>query len=232
MNAKTFFSIATILLGYGLIIGGFTLFGKSLENEIKILDIVVSCLLFTTTVRFYFFPWIDTTNAAHKEAGTLGIRFFVMTGCSMLALGIMVYGIVCRAAFEYQLLGQTAVLFLALTGYVSMLHSGEKVQRIHKQEQLAVQGKIALQSAMDDLMDDAARLENLAPSLRNRLERIRESVRFITPSTNPEACDLESRCCRTIEDLKVSLRNTSLNRDRIAEEVECLERSLTRRKKY
>ena len=86
MNAKTFFSIATILLGYGLIIGGFTLFGKSLENEIKILDIVVSCLLFTTTVRFYFFPWIDTTNAAHKEAGTLGIRFIVMTGCSMLAL--------------------------------------------------------------------------------------------------------------------------------------------------
>ena len=71
MNAKSFYNVLAILLGYGLIIASFIIFGESLDTNIKILDIVVSCFIFTQFTQFSLFPMINFSDSAHKEVGMM-----------------------------------------------------------------------------------------------------------------------------------------------------------------
>ena len=66
MTAKRFYNILAILLGYGLIIGGFLVFGDSLEDKVKILDIIVSCLIFTQFVQFSLVAGVDFVESSHR----------------------------------------------------------------------------------------------------------------------------------------------------------------------
>ena len=103
MTAKRFYNILAILLGYGLIIGGFLVFGDSLEDKVKILDIIVSCLIFTQFVQFSLFPLINFGDSSHKEVGMMGIHIYVLNFCCIVSIGIMIYGIIYHIPFKFQL---------------------------------------------------------------------------------------------------------------------------------
>lgn len=232
MTAKRFYNILAILLGYGLIIGGFLVFGESLENKVKILDIIVSCLIFTQFVQFTLFSLINFRDSSHKEVGMMGIHFFVLNFCCIISIGIMLYGIIYHIPFKFQLISQLVVLFILLVGRVATLHAGEKVQQIHRKEQVIMHGKLSLKSVMDDFMDDIAIVKNLNPIAKQKLQNIHESMRFLSPSSNSEALRLDEQFSQSVEDLKILMRNTNLNQEKILEEIEHLERIFSRRKKY
>lgn len=232
MTAKRFYNILAILLGYGLIICGFLVFGESLENKVKILDIIVSCLIFTQFVQFSLFPLINFGDSSHKEVGMMGIHIYVLNFCCIVSIGIMLYGIIYHIPFKFQLMGQLVILFILLVGRVATLHAGEKVQQIHRKEQVIMHGKLSLKSIMDDLMDDIATIKHLDPIAKQKLIIIHDSMRFISPSSNSEAIRFDEQFSKSVEDLKVLMRNTNLNGDKILEEIEHIERILTRRKMY
>lgn len=232
MTAKRFYNILAILLGYGLIICGFLVFGESLENKVKILDIIVSCLIFTQFVQFSLFPLINFGDSSHKEVGMMGIHIYVLNFCCIVSIGIMLYGIIYHIPFKFQLMSQLVILFILLVGRVATLHAGEKVQQIHRKEQVIMHGKLSLKSIMDDLMDDIATIKHLDPIAKQKLINIHDSMRFISPSSNSEAIRFDEQFSKSVEDLKVLMRNTNLNGDKILEEIEHIERILTRRKMY
>lgn len=232
MNAKRIYNILAIILGYGLIIGGFIVFGERLETKIKILDIIVLCLIFTQFVQFTLFPLINFGDPAHKEVGMMGIHIAVLISCCTLSLGLMICGIIYELPFKFQLMGQLTILFILLIGRVATLYSGEKVQQIYAKEQKIQEGKVSLRSVMDDFSDYMATIRQLDPVTVAKLNTIRESMRFITPSGNPDAKMFDSQFVQSIDNLKVLMRDTSINKDKILEEVEHLERILARRKKY
>lgn len=232
MTAKRFYNILAILLGYGLIIGGFLVFGDSLEDKVKILDIIVSCLIFTQFVQFSLFPLINFGDSSHKEVGMMGIHIYVLNFCCIVSIGIMIYGIIYHIPFKFQLMGQLVVLFILLVGRVATLHAGEKVQQIHRKEQVIMHGKLSLKSVMDDFMDDIAIVKDLDPIAKQKLQKIHESMRFLSPSSNSEALRFDEQFSQSVEDLKILMRNTNLNKEKILEETEHLERILSRRKKY
>lgn len=232
MKAKRFYNILAILLGYGLIIGGFLVFGESLENRVKILDIIVSCLIFTQFVQFSLFPLINFGDSSHKEVGMMGIHLFVLNFCCIISIGIMLCGIIYHIPFKFQLMGQLVVLFILLIGRVGTLYAGEKVQQIHRKEQVIMHGKLSLKSVMDNFMDDIAIVKDLDPIVKQKLQIIHESMRFLSPSSNSEALIFDEQFSQSVEDLKILMRNTNLNKEKILEETEHLERILSRRKKY
>lgn len=232
MTAKRFYNILAILLGYGLIIGGFLVFGESLENRVKILDIIVSCLIFTQFVQFSLFPLINFGDSSHKEVGMIGILLYVLIFCCIMSIGIMLYGIIYHISFKFQLMGQLVVLFILLVGRVATLHAGKKVQQIHRKEQVIMHGKLSLKSVMDDFMDDIAIVKDLDPIAKQKLQNIHESMRFLSPSSNSEALRFDEQFSQSVEDLKILMRNTNLNKENILEETEHLERILSRRKEY
>ena len=232
MTAKRFYNILAILLGYGLILGGFLVFGESLENKVKILDIIVSCLIFTQFVQFSLFPLINFGDSSHKEVGMMGIHIFVLNFCCIISIGIMLYCIIYHIPFKFQLMGQLVVLFILLVGRVGTLHAGEKVQQIHRKEQVIMHGKLSLKSVMDNFMDDIAIVKDLDPIAKQKLQNIHESMRFLSPSSNSEALIFDEQFSQSVEDLKILMRNTNLNKEKSHEETEHLERILSRRKKY
>lgn len=232
MTAKRFYNILAILLGYGLIIGGFLVFGESLEDKVKILDIIVSCLIFTQFVLFSLFPLINFGDSSHKEVGMMGIHIYVLIFCCIVSFGIMLYGIIYHIPFKFQLMGQLVVLFILIVGRVATLHAGEKVQQIHRKEQVIMHGKLSLKSIMDDFMDDIATVTDLDPIVKQKLTNIHEAMRFLSPSSKSEAIRFDEQFSQSVEDLKIMMRNTNLNREKILEETEHLERTLSRRKKY
>lgn len=232
MTAKKLYNILAILLGYGLIIGGFLVFGKSLEDKVKILDIIVFCLLFTQFVQFSLFPLINVGESSHKEVGMMGIHIYVLTFCCIASIVIMVSGVIYHIPFKFQLMGQLMILFILIVGRVATLHAGEKVQQIHHDEQAIMSGKLSLKGIMDDFMDDIATVRDLDPIAKQKLVNIHESMRFLSPSSKSEAIRFDEQFSQSIEDLKIMLRNINLNREKILEETEHLERILSRRKKY
>lgn len=227
MTAKRFYNILAILLGYGLIIGGFLVFGESLEDKVKILDIIVSCLIFTQFVQFSLFPLINFGDSSHKEVGMMGIHIYVLSFCCIVSIGIMLYGIIYHIPFKFQLMGQLVVLFILLVGRVATLHAGEKVQQIHRKEQVIMHGKLSLKSIMDDFMDDIATVTDLDPIVKQKLTNIHEAMRFLSPSSKSEAIRFDEQFSQSVEDLKIMMRNTNLNREKILEETEHLERTLS-----
>ena len=232
MSAKNVYLVLAVLLGYGLIIGGFVAFGQSLKQSVRVLDIIVSCLIFTQFTQFAIFPLIDRSNDAHKEAGMMGIHFTVLRIYCIAALCVMIGGIVCDVPFRYQLMGQLSLLLLLLLGRVATLHAGEKVERIYKKEEQCMEGKRSLQRIMDDLMEEVACAGALDPEAVGRLRSVHESLRFLTPSTDAEATELDFRFAQTARAIGALLKDPKLNGARIAEEVGRLTRILSKRKRY
>ena len=95
-----------------------------------------------------------------------------------------------------------------------------------------MKGKVSLRIVMDNLMDYLAAVKDLDPLITQRLQSLHESMRFITPSDSNEAKNFDGQFVQSVEDLKVLVRNTTMNKERIEEEVGRLERILARRKKY
>lgn len=232
MNAKKIYRALAILLGYGLIIVCFILFGQSLEKNVRILDIIITCLVFTQFAMFTIFPLVNLNKPAQKEVGMLGIHLVTINIFSMLALGWMICGMLLQIPFKYQLIGQLVILFILFIGRYATFRSGEKVQQIYEKEQNIMEGKVSLRIVMDNLMDYMATVKDLDSSIIQRLQSLHEAMRFITPSDNIEAKNFDGQFVQSVEDLKILVRNTSMNKERIEEEVGRLERILARRKKY
>lgn len=225
---KIFYKALAILLGYGIIIAGFVLFGASLEDDVRILDIVVSCLVFTQLVEFFFFPLIDTSKKAHKEVGMMGIHFTSIGSYFVAVVAIMAAGIYWDLSFTLQLLLQLGALLLLVLGRVATLHAGDKVEQVYQSEQILMDGKLMLKDAMAELMDKVAETDGLTPELKGRLTEVQESVRFVSPSASSEARNLIAQFTSTTANIAVMLRDVKLNAPQLEQEIGRLERIMTK----
>ena len=225
---KIFYKALAILLGYGIIIAGFVLFGESLKDEVRILDIVVSCLVFTQLVEFFFFPLIDTSKKAHKEVGMMGIHFTSIDSYFVAVVAIMAAGIYWDLSFTLQLLLQLGALLLLVLGRVATLHAGDKVEQVYQSEQILMDGKLMLKNAMVELMDKVAETNGLVPELKGRLTEVQESVRFVSPSASAEARNLIAQFTSTTTNIAVMLRDVKLNAPQLEQEIGRLERIMTK----
>lgn len=229
---KLFYKLLAILLGYGLIVASFIVFGSSLSDNVRILDIVVSCVIFTQAVEFLFVPLVNTKDEAQKEVGMMGIHIMFVNAYILLSIGFMLAGMYWNLSFTSQLLMQLGALFVLILGRVFTLHSGDKVKNVYHQEKEKLDSKRQLQRAMDDVMD--ALMHNVLNdmALKDRLQELSDNVRFVSPSTDIEAQHLDKQFTSTAADLVVMLRNVDSNKDRITETVGQLEYLLTKRRKY
>ena len=229
---KTFYKILTVLIGYGLIVASFILLFTWLPDDIRILDIVVTSIIYTQLVEFLFFPLIDLEKKAHKEVGMMGIHLAAINTYAGVAIVIMAVGMIWELSFTWQLLLQLGALLILIIGRVATLHSGEKVEAVYHQEQVLRGGKQQLKAAAESMMDAIVRSSELSPVLVSRIRQMAEDVRYVSPSTDAEALNLELQFTRLSSDLEVVLRQSPQNNDQIAETVGQLEYILAKRKKY
>lgn len=232
MNANIVYRIFSILLGIGLIIGGFIAYGESLETNVLILDVVASCIVYAQFVELLVFPMIRTSRPGHREVGMMGVHYLTITLCAIISLTLVGYGIAYKVEFRHQLMGQLAVLLVLVLGRVSTLTGGEKVKQVYEREQDKMVGKKSLKAAMDEFMLELVYVKEFDKTQRVRLQKLQEDIGYITPSIEYDARRAEDQMTKSLDELKVLLQNAKLNKTKIEEAIIHLEVALSRRKKF
>lgn len=226
---KIYRIIATVL-GAGLIIGIFLLFGEPLDGGVLTLDIIASLIVYLHVVHFFFFPLIDLRKQVHKEAGMLGIHFVAAGGCCTLSILTIVAGIILDLPFLLQLIIQLVLLFLLIVARVATLLSGKKIEGIHAEEKRIMDAKGTLTRSLDDFLDNEPGLKSLNAQELKTLLDLKDALRYLAPSSNAEAKQAESQFTLLLNDLRVMLRNPALNGEKISECVSNLQKTYDRRR--
>lgn len=228
---KDFLRIATFVLGYGLIIGGFILLGgDTLEQRILVLDIVAACAVFTLVSQYLIVPFIDTRDRQGRGVGMLGLNLFFLNVCAVASILIIIGGIVGEWQFKYQLMAQIAVLLVLCLGGFLTLHAGDKVAQVHQSEQRVMAGKASMRDAAAQLLNAAEMAGGVDAAIIARLRQLSDDTRYLSPSANTQAMNLEDVFCQTADqtaDLLVQPEGAQQALQLIAR----LERTLQQRKR-
>ncbi len=231
MNAKNVYITLAVLIGFGVIIGGFVLFGASLPTDIRVMDIIVSCMVFFQVCELFFFPMVNMRSGAKKEVGMMGIHYTVIKIYAVLALAVLIVGIAADLSFKVQLFGQLIAFMILLIGRFATLLSGEHVEKVYIDETAKTEAKATLRRHFEQI-DNMAATTELDAATMQRLSDLVEEMRYVTPSDNPEAIALDERLHDSLDDIASLLRDTRANADAITREIDGIVRTLNRRKKY
>lgn len=232
-NAILFFKLFVTLLGYGLIIGGFIVFGESIPEDVRYLDMVVTCLLYTQLPLLFFFPLINYKDESHKEVGSMGIQMYGFALYTIAAILVIILGLVFEWSFKIQLFIQIGIFFLLILSILASLFASSKVSDRHQVESKMVRDRAMFKMKIAELMDEVVVAGNAIPlSIRQSLEAINDTATYLVPSSKPEASMLEDKCTDLIDEITVLLRNVDLNQEQIAEKIKRLELTLSKRKNY
>jgi hypothetical protein len=231
MNTKNILSWLLLLFGEAIIIAAFVLFRGSMPDNILVLNIIVSSLVYGLFFCNFRAPWIDLKDKTQKQIGAIGISWFAMWFYVIAAIGFMlIANHAYELSFTVQLLVHCGLLFLLLLFVLLSKHSSDKVAEIHAQQTTNRNGILEMKKAMLALKDKISETVGLPDSFVQKINSLEESLRFISPTENSEAHELERSFVETIDAIRFALQNYSLNAEQIDSDIKKCERIYQNRK--
>ena len=231
MNNKRIFSWLLALFGEAIIITAFILFRGNTPNNILILNIAVSSIVYALFFINYSVPWIDLKDKSQKQIGVLGISWFATWIYAIFAIGTIVTAyFVPLLTFTVQLIIHCTLLFFLLMFMLLSRYSAGKVAEVYKEETKNRNGINEMKTAMRQLKDKMNDLSELPEMFIQRINTLEDNLRFISPSGNSEAHDFENSFIETVSKIKIAIPNYSLNEEQIENNVKKLERIYQNRK--
>lgn len=232
MNSKRIFSLLLLLFGEALIIWAFIHFRGSASNNVLTLNIIVSSIIYSLFFIDILVPWIDLNDKSQRRVGSIGVRWFVTWTYASLAVALMLFGNeIVEVKFSTQLIVHAVLFFFLLLGLLGAVHSSGKVRSVHEQETANRSGINELKKAIGSLKDRMNDLSGLPEYLINRVNALEEGIRFISPSNNPEAYEMEDTLIKTINDISYAINNFSMNEEVVELNLRKCERIYQNRKK-
>ena len=231
MSAKNILSWLLLLFGEAIIIAAFILFRGSMPNNILVLNIVVCSLIYGLLFCNFCAPWIDLKDKTQKQIGAMGISWFAVWLYAITAIGFMfVANFAYELTFTVQLIVHCGLLFFLLLWMLLSRHSANKVAEVYHEQTTNRNGILEMKKAMLALKDKISDSENLPDSFVQKVNSLEESLRFISPTENTEAHDLENSFVKTIESIRFALQDYSLNAEQIENSLKKCERIYNNRK--
>lgn len=231
MSTKKILSWLLLLFGEAIIIAAFILFRGSSPNNIFVMNIVVSSLIYGL---FYFnlrAPWIDFKNKTQKQIGAIGISWVAMWFYIIAAIGFMlVANVAFELTFSTQFLVHCGLLFFLFLWLLLSRHSADKVAEVYHEQTINRNGILEMKKAMVVLKDKMSETTDLPISFVQKVNSLEESLRFISPTENSEAHELENSFVKVIESIRFAIQNYSLNAEQIENNFKKCERIYQNRK--
>jgi hypothetical protein len=171
------------------------------------LSVFVLIFLINYIMNFNLFGWgVDFK----KKVSELGIRMVYIRWYTAFAIGVMAAGVPPLLPFRYQLLGQLFGLFTLLTGYIFAFYSSNKAIAVQEEQTKQRAGKEELLVAVNRfetlLIDDPARWKEELP----KVARLKETVRYLSPTNNQTAIQLDSEIINTIQQAHLFAKNLDI----------------------
>ena len=193
------FGFAVLLAGLALIFTGFFLFVPQVNrNNIFWLDLTTACLVFIVTsltelglfgINFDF----------EKQVGGLGIRLVYIRLYSMFAIAIIAIGYFAKVNFNYQLFFQLFAAFILLLGYFFSHVSSGKGVSVQAEQDMQRKGKDEIITALNQFEILFIKDSIMWEGEKQKINSLKEDVRYLSPSNNQSVTDLDSEIVSTIQ---------------------------------
>ena len=164
-----------------------------------------------------FRPFVETESKEQKWVGMLGLHLF---GTTLLLIGTFLTILFCNMMTPpmdanhqlYILLAILAIFFLSR--YFAFM-SYEKVGKIYKKEKSMTNVIDVMKKTMDDLYYQLLQNQSVDLMVKERVSKIRESMRYISPLGTNEAIALETEIKETISSIGSSVNNYTVNKSSV-----------------
>lgn len=231
MNTNKLLSWLLWLMGEAIIIAAFILFRGKLATDILVVNIVVSGIIYGLFFIDILIPWVDFKDRSHKRVGAIGLRWFVTWFYAVLAIAVMILGnVVYDWSFTTQLLIQIGLLFILLLGMLGVLSASNKVHEVYIAQTASMSRVADMKNAVNSLKDKIYNTKDLPIKFTDRIAALEDNVRYLSPTDNRQAYELEQKFIDTIHTIEVALTNYSLNEEQIENNLNTCERIFQNRK--
>lgn len=220
MNTKDLLRFGIVLFGAVLIVICYMIFGDTLPTDVKVLDIIVTCLIYSQAAYFIIFPLVNLQDPAKKDVGTLGLRLYVLQLLAIAAIAVMLSGRLFDMTFKYQLIAHLIILFFFLIGAYSIVVTGSKVEEVYAQEKEKSNAKMQLRYAAEEAYSVISTITGAEPQVVEQMKSISENVRYMLPPDNDHKKAVYLQLTYRIEDIRVMAREYSRHKESIAQTIE------------
>jgi hypothetical protein len=231
MNTKNLLSWLLLLFGEAIIVAAFILFRGNTPDNILVMNIVVSSLIYGLFFCNFRIPWIDLKDKSKKQTGAIGISWFATWFYAIAAIAVMLCAnLVYELSFTVQLIVHCVLLFFLFLLVLLSGRSAGKVAEVYQAETLNRNGISEMKKAMRDLRDKISETAGLPTDFTQRVKFLEAALQFISPAENDEAYDLERSFVETIHAIRFALQDYSLNAEQINKNLSKCERIYNNRK--
>jgi hypothetical protein len=176
-------------------------------------------------------PWIDLKDSTKKQIGAIGISWFATWFYAIAAIGFMLAAnLATGLSFNIQLIVHCGLLFFLLMWLLLSRHSGGKIAGVFNEQTAHRSGILEMKKATAALKDKISDTAGLPSGFIQRVYAIDESLRFISPTENAEAHELERSFVETVNAIRFALQDYSLNAAQIESNLKKCERLYQNRK--
>ena len=229
MNLRRIFSYLLLLGGEAIIIATFILFRGKMTDQILVLNIVATTFIYALFFVDVLVPWIDFKKP-QRRVGMLGLRWFVTWFYSIFAVVAMIGFYFLDVKFSTQLVTHCILFFFMMLGMRLVLTAGDQVENVYVQETQNRSGINEMKAAMRNLRNKINTSNNLPADFSRQVNTLEENLRYISPSNNPDAYELEISFVGTVGEINLALSNYSLNEEQIQNNLKKLEHIYQTRK--
>lgn len=228
MNAKTIMTYLAYVGGLILVIAGFFLWRGDAPDTVFYLNMSVSAFMYMLFFGDLLFSWIDVSDRAQKQIGSLGIKWVVI-GLYIVAATVAMFALAGHS-FKLQLVVQIALLISLMLGFVASFSAADKVSEVYAEQDSARRGVEKMRAAMEKINNSLMQCNDVPTVYKNKLSEIEENLRYLSPSNNLQAAEHEARFEHIANDIAIALPAYGMNEERLQALLLQLENAYRQRK--
>jgi len=218
--------VLLLLVGELLIIFCFWHFGNNLDKTVLTLDIIISSIIYLLCFIDLLFPLINLKDKSQKVVGSIGLRWFFVSFYIFFAIAAMViFTRVIPLEIISLYLIHGILFFLLLVGLNFALEASRNVNEVYQHE-TQNRGRIEdMRKATKEVMLKLDRMKDIRSEVNVRVSNLYENLRFISPSDDRSAYELETNYLNELKSVQDCLFEVPYNYDKIFENIENCERT-------
>ena len=193
------FGYVVLIIGLALVFTGFFLLvPHDKRTDVFWLNLATVCLVFLV-LSLTELGLFGINFDFEKQLGGLGIRIIFIRLYSFLALLIIVLGYFVEVQFRYQFFFQLLAAFLILIGYFFSQLSSSNVLEVQTEQDMWRKGKVDILNALNQFEILFTMDSTKWSGEKQKINFLKEDVRYLSPTNNQAAADIDSEIISTIQ---------------------------------
>lgn len=207
MKLNKFYLFPLFIIGEVLIVASYLHFGKAIYHNLVISNIIITTLIFSLLLVEFANPILDLTDETQAAIGGIGIRWLFTFFFILGSIGLIFYSFKIKHfdIVTYWII-EAALFFILLLGLFFSKGVAEKVSEVYHQEKV-------LRSQLNEIKVLAEEIKFLLETngsgsidVISELKKMMENIRYLAPSNNLRATELESQILNDLNLIKTNIQ--------------------------